>query len=185
MLKRLYVDNFRCFSNFTLEPGRVAALVGANGSGKSTVFEVLSFLQDFLVEGQAYPDHAWRTLTRWVSRTDQRLELEVEADGVGTLLYKLACRHDVTRFSTATVHEELWLGEQILFRFSDGEVQLFGDRPTSEPRARFPFNASRSFLPLLEERPDNQLITAFKKWLRGLWLFHIDPRRMELISEPA
>ncbi len=183
MLKRLYVDNFRCLSNFTMEPGRVAALVGANGSGKSTIFDVLSFLQDFLLEGQTYPSVAWRSLTRWVTRSDQSLELDVEAPGFGSFRYKLACNHDVKRFSTATKTEELFFGDQILYRFAEGEVSLYGDRPSTAPRAQFPFSPSRSFLPLLEERPDNQLIMAFKRWLFGLCLFHIEPRRMEPFSQ--
>ncbi len=35
MIKRIYIDNFRCFSNFELRPDRVNLLFGVNGSGKS------------------------------------------------------------------------------------------------------------------------------------------------------
>ena len=47
MIERLYVHNFRCLENFTLElAGRSSALViGKNGAGKSTVLECLKLFQ--------------------------------------------------------------------------------------------------------------------------------------------
>jgi len=47
MLRAIYVDNFRCFSNFKfqiMESGS-AAIIGANASGKSSIGKVLSILQ--------------------------------------------------------------------------------------------------------------------------------------------
>jgi len=41
MLKRLYVDNFRCLVNFELRLDRVNLLLGENGTGKTSVFDVL------------------------------------------------------------------------------------------------------------------------------------------------
>jgi predicted ATPase len=37
MLKRIYVDNFRCLVNFELKLDRVNLLLGRNGTGKTTV----------------------------------------------------------------------------------------------------------------------------------------------------
>ena len=47
MIERLYVHNFRCLENFTLDlAGRSSALaIGRNGSGKSTVLACLELLQ--------------------------------------------------------------------------------------------------------------------------------------------
>ncbi|MGH9763844.1 MAG: AAA family ATPase [Blastocatellia bacterium] len=36
MITRVYIDNFRCFSNFEVKPDRVNLLIGGNGAGKST-----------------------------------------------------------------------------------------------------------------------------------------------------
>ncbi|MFP4381463.1 MAG: AAA family ATPase, partial [Candidatus Sumerlaeia bacterium] len=41
MLKRLYIDNYKCFENFEVEFSNINLLLGANASGKSTVLEVL------------------------------------------------------------------------------------------------------------------------------------------------
>jgi DNA repair exonuclease SbcCD ATPase subunit len=50
MLKRLYVDNYRCFVNFTLDSQELTLLVGPNGSGKSSVLDVL-----FALSRRAWP----------------------------------------------------------------------------------------------------------------------------------
>jgi len=49
MLKRLYVDNFRCLVNFEMKFDRLGLFMGENGAGKSTVFEVLRRLRSFLL----------------------------------------------------------------------------------------------------------------------------------------
>jgi predicted ATPase len=182
VLKRLYVDNFRCLTNFTLEPASVAVLVGPNGGGKSTVVEVLRCLQALLTTGEdvgsAFPSG---TLTRWGSGRDQRIELEVQG-GEETFVYTLAI-HQEPDHRIAHVREETLTGNnEILYRIADGHVQLFGDLPAKEPRTKFPFTSSRSFLPLLEPRPDNKRITAFKRWLSGIWLFALRPQDMEPVS---
>lgn len=41
MLKRLYVNNFRCLVAFELKLDSFAVLCGPNGSGKSSVFDVI------------------------------------------------------------------------------------------------------------------------------------------------
>lgn len=48
MLKRLYVDNYRCFVNFSLDLHPLTLLVGRNGTGKSSVLEVLFALRKLL-----------------------------------------------------------------------------------------------------------------------------------------
>ncbi len=48
MIERLYVHNFRCLENFTLDlAGRSSALlIGKNGAGKSSVLDCLRLFQD-------------------------------------------------------------------------------------------------------------------------------------------
>ena len=41
MLKRIYINNFRCLVNFELKLDGLSLFLGANGSGKSTVFAAL------------------------------------------------------------------------------------------------------------------------------------------------
>lgn len=75
MLKRLYVDNFRCLEDFELKFDSINLFLGDNGAGKSTVFEALSKLQRLITT-----DNNVRTIfklsdyTRWQSLNYYSLE---------------------------------------------------------------------------------------------------------------
>jgi energy-coupling factor transporter ATP-binding protein EcfA2 len=83
MLKHLKVDNFKCLDGLDLELGDHALLMGLNGTGKSTVVEVLERLRRFLVAGEKARDcFPASTRTRWSSASTepQRFELFLEKD---------------------------------------------------------------------------------------------------------
>jgi AAA15 family ATPase/GTPase len=65
MLTRVYIDNFRSFQNFEYFPERKQLLLGANGSGKSSLLEVLRHLKGF-VKGDSNR-FTQSTRTRWLS----------------------------------------------------------------------------------------------------------------------
>ncbi|KJV06625.1 AAA family ATPase [Methylocucumis oryzae] len=51
MLKRLYIHNYKCLVNFEIHFDQdVSLFLGGNGSGKSTVFEVLKKIIDMVLE---------------------------------------------------------------------------------------------------------------------------------------
>ncbi|HEX3999241.1 MAG TPA: ATP-binding cassette domain-containing protein [Pirellulales bacterium] len=52
MLTRLYCDNYKCLVNFEFRPDATQLLMGRNGAGKSTVFEVLELIRDFAARGE-------------------------------------------------------------------------------------------------------------------------------------
>ncbi|HVV17354.1 MAG TPA: AAA family ATPase [Polyangia bacterium] len=177
MLKRLYIDNFRCLSNFEIYPGTVSALIGPNGGGKSAVFDALLGIQTFLgphgsTAAEVFPPF---TVTRWDSRLTQKFEIDVELSG-HLYRYSLSVQHDSEK-KVATVAEQLSAGTETLYEFDRSEVRLYGDRPSANPRATFPSDPKRSFLPVLEARGDNQRITAFKTWIARMWLFKLRPDR--------
>ena len=97
MLKRLYADNYSCLVNFELNLDRVNLLLGDNGTGKSSVFEVLHRLQQFL-GGNAkvlavFPSGE---LTRWQTNSTQRFELDLQV-GEANYAYSLLIEHDEDR----------------------------------------------------------------------------------------
>jgi AAA15 family ATPase/GTPase len=51
MLTRLYIDNFRCFSNFEYKPARRNLILGRNGSGKTSLINAMLSLREFLAKG--------------------------------------------------------------------------------------------------------------------------------------
>jgi recombinational DNA repair ATPase RecF len=84
-IARLYAHNYRCFVNFELRPGRRSLLLGYNGSGKSSVLEVLDGLRGLVVHNEeaatAFPS---TTVAKFGDSGEQRFELEVETEN-GTL----------------------------------------------------------------------------------------------------
>ena len=91
MLKRLYVDNYKCLVNFEANLGNLTLLLGPNGVGKSSVLDVVFALRLLLsgvgkiTDAQIFPA---RTLTRWQSRPSQTIEVDALLDNK-VLTYRL------------------------------------------------------------------------------------------------
>ncbi|MCI0488771.1 MAG: AAA family ATPase [Blastocatellia bacterium] len=173
MITRVYIDNFRCFTNFEVRPDRVNLLIGNNGAGKSTFIEILNNVMKLAVLGEAveqvFPENM---RTRWDSRPTQRIELDISANG-GTYQYILQLSHDLARETVTLQKEEVKYESRALFLYDDGAVQLHDD--DGKLRTQVPFRGTRSFLPQLEPRPENILLTWFLDFLREVWLIKLDP----------
>ena len=48
MFKRLYIDNYKCFVNFTLDIQELTLLIGYNGTGKTSVLDIMYALRELL-----------------------------------------------------------------------------------------------------------------------------------------
>lgn len=82
MLRTLRADNFKCLDGFELKLDGHALLMGLNGSGKSTVVELLDRLRRFWVAGDKTTDcFPASTRTRWGSQWPQAFEIDLETDG--------------------------------------------------------------------------------------------------------
>jgi hypothetical protein len=93
VLKTLYVDNYRCLSDFTLELGRETLLLGYNGSGKSSVFDVLAAVRKLAVS-RAPIWEAFPFETRGL-RDDALQVVRMGVEGPhGVLVYELQVAHD-------------------------------------------------------------------------------------------
>ena len=201
MLTRLYVTNYRCLVNFEFKPNAKQLIIGRNGTGKSTVFDVLALLRDVAVRGKPCEEYLGdKTRTRWQNVVDQRFELDVRGNG-GNYRYTLVVYEQsrgafelrsATKGVTARVvttprprvkEETLEFDGRPLFRFSDGEIGLFNDQQKPEPSATFPFDGYRSGLAIVEARWENTKLTWFKQWLGGLLQVQINPWAMSARSE--
>ncbi|MBS2022584.1 MAG: AAA family ATPase [Deltaproteobacteria bacterium] len=170
MLKRFYVENYRCLGTFELKPEGVVCLVGPNGGGKSTVFQALQGIQAFLqgsLVAAAFPPFSW---TRWDQRQVQKFELEAESVEKTNFRYELEVVHTQgPNPSIAVKAELLFANDNLVYRNQGGEVTLF------ESDTTFPFDETRSFIPLFEPKGTASVIAQFKRWASAIWLFALRP----------
>jgi predicted ATPase len=177
MLRRLYIDNYRCLVNFQLELRELTLLVGPNGSGKSSVLDVLFGLRKLLMglgrvnDPDVFPA---RTLTRWQSRRKQEIKLTVDLDGDGDLTYHLEVEHDPDHRRARVSSERLTEAKGPLFEFNTGEVQLYRDNHSGGPR--YSADWSESALARVAPRPDNKRLTAFLEFVRGVSICALNPK---------
>ena len=181
MLTRLYCDNYKCLVNFEFRPLATQLLMGRNGAGKSTVFEVLELIRDFAVRGATCED-CWLgpTRTRWQNLPDQRFELDVRGTS-GMYTYELVVDESGRPLVPRVKKERLLLDGKPLYLFENGIVHLHNDR--FEDRSQFEVVPRRSFLAEIESRPDNTKLMWFKSWLDRLLCVQVDPKRMQFKAE--
>jgi energy-coupling factor transporter ATP-binding protein EcfA2 len=183
VLTRILADNFRALVSFELRPGRLSLLLGDNGSGKTSVLEVIECVRNLVVLGQSTTDLFARTRTRWEVRDLQRFELDLVGSG-GTYRYALEIHHPQgPREKPVIQSESVSFDLERLYRFSDGEVQL--DYDDRSPGSVFPFSADQSFLTNIEAGGSNRLgrLAEFKELVAGLWVIQPDPFSMDAVSK--
>jgi predicted ATPase len=183
MLKRLYVDNYRCLVNFHLELQEMTLLVGANGSGKSSVLDVLKAIGQLLsgkgkvTDPDVFPT---RSLTRWQDRNLQIFEVVVSLEGEADATYRLEVEHETQNRRARIILESLKIDDRPLFEFRRGEVQLYRD--DHSVGAQYGADWSESAMARVAERPVNQRLTRFLKFVRGVSVCALDPKRFQAES---
>jgi predicted ATPase len=177
MLRRFYVDNFRCLVNFELKLDRVNLLLGGNGTGKTAVFDVLHRLRQFVGGNglrvlSVFPSSE---LTRWQNNGVQRFELDVQIDG-DLYAYSLVIQHDDERRKACIKRESLLIGGNSLFDFQEGLVRLYQDDFQAGPQ--YPFDSTQSGLGVLQPRGDNKKLTRFRNELEKIIVVAFHPQHM-------
>jgi len=86
MIRRLYANNFRCLVGFEAKFESFGILCGPNGTGKSSVFDVLKLIRDLAtgdaILGDEGPDDLEHLeLTNWLESPTQEFELGIQAAG--------------------------------------------------------------------------------------------------------
>jgi len=168
MIKRLYVDNYKCLVNFELQLQELTLLLGANGVGKTAVLDVMFALRQLLAGVAKVTDNdvfPAATLTRWQSRAMQVFELDVVL-GDHELRYRLEIEHERLTGRARIVLESLEEEDRPLFRFERGEVHWYRDNHSEGPV--FGADRSESALARVPPRNDNTKLTRFLDHVRNV-----------------
>lgn len=181
MIDRIYIDNYKCFTAFECRPGQIQLILGDNGSGKTSAFDVLCTLREFLTRGVATED-AFKScdLTAWDKRSVQTFELGVKGNG-GRYDYRLVIENDRRNQKSRIKSEDLRFGDVGLYHFDGEDAHVSRDNETA--RVVFPFDCSRSAIPTIPERHDNQRLSWFRRRMERVYVFSPDPVRMTAHSE--
>ncbi len=173
MLKRLYVHNYKCLVNFEINFDQdISLFLGANGSGKSTVFDVLDKLRRVII-GEEKIDNVFNEadITRWLKHetTDVHFELDVE---IKNTLYKYSLKIELDDLLVflSIKEESLYHNNEILVESKDEKTILFRDKTSLS------FDGSRSSI----SRYDVYKANGFLNYLRNLLIVRINP--FEMIS---
>jgi predicted ATPase len=167
MLKRIYIDNFRCFVNFEYKPERKQLLLGANGSGKSSLLDAVRSLKHFL-HGIENP-FLDTTRTRWLALPKQVFEIEALLDGKN-YIYRVES-HFSQDSPVSKVHSEsLRVAGDLVFEQVDGMIHFFGG--SSDVQSTLPWKMTNSSLYLA--RLSNVSVDRFLGWIEHVHCLRID-----------
>ena len=180
MFKRLFVDNYKCFVNFTVDLNDLTLLAGYNGTGKTSVLDVMYALRELLAGRAKISDPMMfpaSSLTRWQTVNVQTIELHTDFDG-DELCYRLEIEHD-QRQNLARISKEALSDSQgrPLFLFQMGEVSLFRDNHSAGPV--YSADWSESAMARVPEGRGNNRLTRFLGAIRNILVCGLYPASFE------
>lgn len=172
MLRRFYVDNFRCLVNFEFKPEAVNLILGRNGSGKSTLLDALQAVAGLATGASPQSMLPIQSLPWWQTHKLQTFELEFEeGDGKASFSYRVVVGHS-DRAAPTIVEETLKLGESSLVSFKNGQLVLpFLKQP-------IPFEGKQSALAL--GLGTDAAVARFQEHIANVLTFRLNPWAMEM-----
>ena len=184
MIKRLCIDNFRCLVNFQLDLNANQLWLGDNGTGKSSVVEMLCKVQRVL-DGESVQDiFSTDDLTLWQKRDTQTVSITAII-AEDQYEYELVIEHDRMQRRCRIQKEQLrWNGKRF-FLFDGQEAHLFRINRYSrdvEEGAQVGVDWSRSMIPSVAERDDNKPLVQFRQSVSKWLLVHPIPALVEHLA---
>ncbi|MBL8878028.1 MAG: AAA family ATPase [Phycisphaerales bacterium] len=178
MIERLYVHNFRCLENFTLDfAGQHSALlIGKNGAGKSTVLHALQVLQS-ICRGPNRVRDVIRA--KDFARFDKSQPMRFEIDAVlelGRFKYTVSFEWPTDFYEARIVEETLLKDGVSVFTRRQAQVQTVGG-------AEFRLDWHVFALPVINEKPPERSIQDVKAFFATMILLAPIPQMMEGFSE--
>lgn len=180
MLTKMYVNNYRCLVNFEIEFDALTLLLGANGSGKTTIFDILYNIRRLVIDNDRVGDiFSLDDMTVWIDSKIQTFELSVKGND-GIYVYKLVIEYNKEGKRLQIDSETLYHNGKRLFEFIKGKVEMHLDDRSG---LGYPSDPTRSALTIVSDNYENKKITWFKDWIEKLFILSIQPKTMSAIAE--
>lgn len=177
MITEIYIDNFRCLTNFRIKPVDFQLWLGDNGSGKTSVLDALRYIQR-LMHGEHVENIFNRnSLTIWDKRLNQTIGFSLMIDNEA-YKYKLTIEYSNQGDKQRIKQEELIWRDSTFFLFDREEAHLYRiNRNTGkvEEGAVFPADWSRSVIPTIAKREDNKPLIRFREEIEKILLINPVP----------
>ena len=177
MLKRIYIDNYKSLVNFDQEFGSINLLMGINGAGKTTIFNVLHtlhlFAQAEIVLEELFPRD---TLTRWSSSNIQSFRLSIENAGA-LYEYELGIEHGRGDHAIRIQYERLKINGEPLLNYAQNVLEYYVSDsiiPLKVENIRF----SRTTLESIPDDDNTARLIWFRKRMSRFLIVQIDPLSM-------
>lgn len=177
MIDYLYVNNYKALVNFKVRFDSINILIGKNGSGKTTILNILVLLRNFIA-GISYTVQSFPRMstTHWQESDIQTFEIGV-SDDKGEFCYHLEIQHGKKEEHCLIRNENLTVDHQLIMEVKEGTVLLYND--DFELVNRIPSDMTRSGLDFVFEGASNKLLTRFKSLMTVQLLFcSPDPKNM-------
>jgi len=200
MLKNLYINNYKCFSNFKFvvdqdeEYKHTGLFIGKNGSGKTSFAEVLRLFQrighgqnnlkPLLQDGVLRIDPLVSPSAFSFGKNDLPMQFEIEVElETGTervaqnFHYSLELVYP-KNFETLRVnYESLKVGNVELFSRREGDIQF-----TEKQTKPFIYDWHSIYLPSYSDSGSHEA-SAFLEWLGNMLVLAPIPQRMRALRE--
>jgi len=181
MLERLYINNYRCLVNFEIRFDEMTLLLGTNGTGKTSIFDILHKLRKLIIDnakiGELFNSE---DLTVWLDSNIQTIELHVKGNG-GEYRYKLDIEHNPEIDKQRIDSESLLFNGHMIYNSHQGEVHLYHDDFTDGPIYTFDWNMSG--LSTILSRKDNTKLSWFKDWISKLFIVNLQPYNIKSVTK--
>jgi predicted ATPase len=174
MLKRIYINNFRCLVNFDLSFDSINLFLGNNGSGKTSVFTVLRKIQALICDNEKL-DKIFNPAdcTRWQKLLTQQFELELST-AAGCYKYELEVEYDRNKLQPSIRRERLSLDTNLLLVSESGEIKLYNDEYSL--MQEYSLNTAQSVFSSLRLSQNNQKLIEFRDGIDRIIIAQVMPQ---------
>lgn len=125
MITEIYIDNYRRFTNERIEFDNTALIAGKNGTGKTTLLELMYKLKRFLTNDGSVAHIqnfiSVEDLPRWLKKeygvAETIVKLKCKTEDI-VFHYEICVQHTLHRSSCRVISEKLLANEKDLYKFN-------------------------------------------------------------------